>query len=569
MILNTLETLFRPILEKYTDHPEKFFGMITRCNDPKFGDYQANFAMGLAKSLGKKPRDVAAELRDAVMENAVAREMFEKIDIAGPGFLNLTFSETWLKKMLLTAAADGRLGIPMAEKPQTIVLDYSSPNVAKPMHVGHIRSTVIGNSLYRILKFLGHRVIGDNHLGDWGTQFGMILWGWKHFRDEAAFAEKPVEELTRLYRLARQKMDENEAIADECRRETEKLHSGDAENRALWSRFMPFCLDEIDRVYRRLDVTFDETLGESFYNDRLPQVVEILQEKGLITESDGAKCVFLPGREAPMIVQKSDGAYLYATTDLATVMYRMEQFHPDAILYIVDHRQSEHFEMFFETARKLGYEQVDLRHVKFGTVLGEDRRPFKTRSGDTVGLEGLLDEAVERAKKILVENGTETDVDETASRIGIAALKYADLSQNRDSDYIFSYDKMLAMNGNTATYMQYAYARVCSIFTKANDGKRPECGPIDWTHPSERALAMELLRFDDALAAVVKDYRPNFLSNYLYDLANRYSVFFENCSVLRAESEEIRRSRLRLCDLTARTLQKGLELLGIQVVSRM
>ncbi len=573
MIRSQLETLLHPILFKYTDAPEQFLGMLTRCNDPKFGDYQANFAMSLAKSLGKNPREVAGAMREDILA-ANTDGMLAGVEVAGPGFLNFTLNDAWMVNLLSAALKNDRLAVPVADVPRTIILDYSSPNVAKPMHVGHIRSTVIGNALYRILKFLGHRVIGDNHLGDWGTQFGMIIYGWKHFRDDDAFAAAPVPELSRLYRLVREKMDADEQIADACRKETERLHSGDAENLSLWKQFMPFCLEEIDRVYDRLDVHFDETLGESFYNDRLPGVVQMLKDKGLARESNGAVCVFFEGRENPMIVQKKDGAYLYATTDIATIEYRMERFSPDAILYVVDHRQSEHFEMLFQCVRMMGYENLELRHVSFGTVLGEDRRPFKTRSGDTVGLEGLLDEAVARAKAVLAENSSDIPpetLEETAQNIGIAALKYADISQNRDSDYIFSYDKMLAMNGNTATYMQYAYARVRSIFTKG--GITPEAvisrAELQLTHPAERALAVELLRFTEALEASVKDYRPNFLSAYLYELANRYSTFFESCPVLRAETEALRDSRLLLCDLTARTISQGLELLGIRTVQRM
>ena len=573
MIRSKLESLLSPILAKHTETPEKFLGMLNRCADPKFGDYQANFAMSLAKTLGQKPRDVAEAMTADILA-ADKEKMLAKVEVAGPGFLNFTLSDEWMVERLAAAAKDERLGVTPAQTPKTIILDYSSPNVAKPMHVGHIRSTVIGNALYRILKFLGHRVVGDNHLGDWGTQFGMIIYGWKHFRDEAAFRESPVKELSRLYRLTREKMDADEQIADACRKETERLHAGDAENLALWQKFMPFCLEEIDRVYDRLDIQFDETLGESFYNDRLPGVVEMLKAKGLARESNGAMCVFLEGHENPMIVQKKDGAYLYATTDLATIEYRRERFSPDAILYVVDHRQSEHFDMLFQLAELLGYKNLELRHVSFGTVLGEDRRPFKTRSGDTVGLEGLLDEAVQKAKAVLAENSSDIPpekLDETAQNIGIAALKYADISQNRDSDYIFSYDKMLAMNGNTATYMQYAYARVRSIFTKG--GFSPEDvisrATLEFTHPAERALAVELLRFSEALESAVKDYRPNFLSAYLYELANRYSSFFENCPVLRAENDRVRDSRLMLCDLTARTISQGLELLGIRVVERM
>ncbi|MDO4570297.1 MAG: arginine--tRNA ligase [Planctomycetia bacterium] len=575
MILSTIEHVFRPILSRYTDTPEKFLGMISRCADAKFGDYQANFAMPLGKILGEKPRDTAQKILNDVCENPLAEKMFEKIDVAGPGFLNLTLRAEWVAEQLECAARDERLGVPSAADPKTYVIDYSSPNVAKPMHVGHIRSTIIGDSVCRTLRFLGHHVVSDNHLGDWGTQFGMIFYGWKHYLDEKKFEENPIMELLRLYRIAREEMDSNESVADECRRETERLHAGDPENLALWNRIMPHCLAEIDRAYARLDISFDETHGESFYNDRLPGVVQLLKEKGLAVESNGAVCVFFEGRETPMIVQKKDGAYLYATTDLATFFYRMENFNPDAILYVVDHRQSEHFQMLFKTIRMLGYEDVDLRHVSFGTILGEDRTPFKTRSGETVGLDGLLDEAVERARAAILQNPTTTiapeDLDETSRRIGIGALKYADLSQNRESDYIFSYDKMLSLNGNTAAYMQYAYARVRSIFSRGgfDPNEVASSSKIVLTHPAERALAIELLRFGEALEGVAKDFRPNFLSSYLYELANRYSSFFENCPVLRAEEDAVRDSRLTLCDLTARTIQKGLGLLGIQTVEKM
>jgi arginyl-tRNA synthetase len=359
------------------------------------------------------------------------------------------------------------------------------------------------------------------------------------------------------------------------------LHAGDEENRRLWREFLPYCEDEIGRVYRRLGVRFDHTLGESFYEDRLGPLVDELIRRGIAKESDGAICIFLEGQPVPMIVRKQDGAFLYATTDLATLRYRMETWQPDAILYVVDHRQSLHFEQLFAAGRLLGHDNVDLQHVSFGTVLGEDGRPFRTRAGDTVGLEGLLDEAVRRAAQIVEANdqakpnGPELSPEErqrVAETVGIAALKYADLSQNRTSDYVFSYDKMLAMNGNTATYMQYAYARVRSIFAKGNvdvDALRTSGAKIRLDTPAERALALELLRFSEALDLVVADFRPNQLTAYLFELANCYSTFFENCPVLRAESEELRQSRLLLCDLTARTIRQGLELLGISVVDRM
>jgi arginyl-tRNA synthetase len=558
------------------DSVSEYLAMVRPSQDPKFGDYQANFSMPLAKRLGRPPRDIAQDAIKALSPG----EMLELPEVAGPGFINFRLRREWIEKQLQSAVADDRLGIPKTIAPQTIVIDYSAPNVAKPMHVGHIRSTVIGDSLYRTLKFLGHTVIGDNHIGDWGTQFGMIIYGWKHFRDENAYRADRVQELSRLYRhvhdlIGSQKdSPTGKSVLDE----TAKLHAGDQENLRLWREFLPSCLEDIDRIYRRLGVRFDETLGESFYHDRLGEVVGDLQRRGIATESDGAVCVFLDGFEAPMIVRKRDGAYLYATSDLATIKYRMDTWRPDLILYVVDHRQSLHFEQLFATARLWGYSDVKLRHIGFGTVLGTDGRPFRTRAGDTVGLMPLLDEAVARAKEIITSTGTDVarlppeEQDRVAEVVGIGALKYADLSQNRTSDYTFSYDKMLAMNGNTATYMQYAYARVRSIFRKGDvdlDRLRARDGGILLKEPAERTLGLELLRFSEALDMVVDDFRPNFLTTYLFDLANRYSTFFEQCPVLKAPDEPTQKSRFLLCDLTARTIETGLRLLGIDVVERM
>ena len=630
--------------------------MVRPSQDPKFGDYQANFAMPLGKRLGRPPRDVAAE----TLAGLQLDDLCQPPEIAGPGFINLRIKEDRLTGLLAAAVGDERLGVERAAAPKTYVVDFSAPNVAKPMHVGHIRSTVIGDSLDRTLKFAGHRVIGDNHIGDWGTQFGMIIYGYRHFRDEAAYRASPVDELARLYRLVNQLVDYHEGreklaqllekvvrdeqaverqasqaaagdpqaekkaakalkklqtdlaesrkelkaleekqaaiesspqlakLAAEHREigaavlaETAKLHSGDAENLRLWREFMPPCLEAIEQVYRRLGVKFDVALGESFYHDRLAAVVADLKTRGIARESDGAVCVFFEDSAVPMIVQKRDGAFLYATTDLATIQYRMETWSPDAILYVVDHRQSDHFKMLFAAARKWGCEQVEFQHISFGTVLGDDGRPFKTRSGDTVGLMGLLDEAVARAGQIVAENddkklgGAELSPDERreiAERVGIAALKYADLSQNRTSDYVFSYDKMLAMNGNTATYMQYAYARVRSIFRKGSidvDALRASGAAITLDGAAERGLALAILRFSEALEFTLADYRPNQLTTYLFDLANAYSTFFEQCPVLKAETPALRDSRLLLCDLTARTLKQGLALLGIEVVDKM
>ena len=623
--------------------------MVRPSQEPTFGDYQANMAMALGKQLGKPPREVAQQ----IVERLDVADICETPEIAGPGFINLRLKDDWLVTQLKMAKSDERLGVGLAPKAKTYIIDYSAPNVAKPMHVGHIRSTMIGNALVRMLRFYGHKVISDNHIGDWGTQFGMILYGYKHFLDRAAYESKPVDELARLYRLVRKLVDYHRDVADmpkheqkavelktkleelnaklqnesdaaaqkklrkeqsrlntqimelldtikavadkikavhndaatlemvksnpdigqEVLEETSKLHHGDAENQRLWHEFVPACMEDIERIYRRLKVTFDHTLGESFYNDRLPDLVKRLIESGLARETDGAIGVFLPGQDIPMLIRKKDGAFLYATTDLATIEYRVETFQPDVILYLTDFRQSLHFEQFFATARLMGHKDIELTHVKFGTVLGEDGKPFKTRSGDTVGLESLLDEAERRAYEIVVANAPPSpDHHETARRIGIGALVYADLSQNRESDYVFSYDKMLAMNGNTATYLQYAYARVQSIFARGEvdlDTLRGGETSLLFEQPIERALALDLLKFEEAIELSLRDYRPNVITAYLYELANRYASFFEQCPVLRAENETTRNSRLLFCDLVARTMQLGLQLLGIETVERM
>ena len=576
-LLPNLQARFRQALAPLTDRPEPWLEMIRRAQDARFGDYQANFAMALGKQLNKRPQELAVE----VVARLDVADLCQPPEVAGPGFINLRLKDEWLVQQLTAAVNDPRLGVEPAAAPRTYVIDFSAPNVAKPMHVGHIRSTVIGDALCRTLRFLGHQVISDNHIGDWGTQFGMIIYGYKHFLEADAYQQWPVQELARLYRLVRQLVDEDPQIGRDAQAETAKLHAGDTENCRLWQEFMPYCLEDIQRIYRRLDVHFDHALGESYYHDMLPGVVEELRRRGIAQESQGAVCVFLEGQPAPMIVQKQDGAYLYATTDLATIRYRMQQWRPDAILYVVDHRQGMHFEQLFGVARLLGYDKVELQHVSFGTVLGNDGRPFKTRAGDTVGLEGLLDEAILRAARIVAENdeakpdGAELSPEQracVAETVGIGALKYADLSQNRTSDYKFDYEKMLAMNGNTATYMQYAYARVRNIFAKGNidvQQLRASGAAIALGTPAERALAIELLRFGDALSLAMVDYRPNQLTAYLFDLANSFSTFYEVCPVLKAETPELRDSRLLLSDLTARTIQKGLELLGIGVEEKM
>jgi len=655
-ILTELKERFRAALVPFANDPTELLAMIRPVQDARFGDYQANCAMPLAKQLGKSPRDVAAEL----VQRLDVGDICHAPEIAGPGFINLRLQDHWLQQRLSAALEDSRLSVAPVAQPRTYVIDYSSPNVAKPMHVGHIRSTVIGDALCRTLRFLGHRVISDNHLGDWGTQFGMIIYGYKHFADSAAYAASPVDELSRLYKLVNQLVDYHDAgqelpklqadlarreaalaaqrnapadgdaaagkkaqkalgkleegvrearqkieslrrkrtaiedddelaamarshprIAEAVLEETAKLHAGDPENVRLWHEFLPPCRAEIQRLYDRIGISFDVEHGESFYHDRLTAVVDDFQRRSLAQESEGALCVFLDGFDAPMIVRKKDGAFLYATTDLATIQFRMSQWQPEAILYVVDHRQSEHFEKLFAAARLWGYKQVDLRHISFGTVLGEDGRPFKTRSGDTVGLEGLLDEAVQRAHAVVTANDdakpdgpelSEAERQKIATVVGLGAIKYADLSHNRTSDYVFSYDKMLALNGNTATYMQYSYARVNGIFSRGAvdiDSLRRSLASIHLDNPAERALALALLRFSDALADVLEDYRPNQLTAYLFELTKVFFTFYEQCPVLRAEADAVRRSRLLLCDLTARTIKQGLNLLGIDVVERM
>jgi arginyl-tRNA synthetase len=564
--------------------------------DAAFGDYSGTMAMALAKRAGAKPRDVAVEIIRRLQSAPGYADLFEPPgDPVGPGFINVRVRDDALAAAVGHAVADERLGVTAVAEPQRVVVDFSSPNVAKPMHVGHIRSTVIGDAIARILRFRGHHVITDNHLGDWGTQFGMILWGWKHCRDDAAFAADPTAELGRLYRLVRKVADAKpeELAADpvatalvaahpdaarEVLAETAKLHEGDPENRALWERFMPVCRGEIDRIYQRLHVTFDHTLGESFFHPLLGGVVADLLAAGLARESRGAIGVFLGGEDdPPLLIRKADGAFLYATTDLATIRWRREHWKPDRILYVVDHRQSQHFEQVFETARRWGCGDVDLVHVAFGTVLGEDGKPFKTRAGDTVGLEALLDEGVERAAAI-VGSGDEgragmSDEDRrhVAETVGIGAIKYADLSQNRTTDYVFSFDKMLQLTGNTAAYMQYAVARVEGIFTKGGvdrEALRRAGHGVQVSDPRERALALELLRFGEVLEDVEADSRPNVLTAWLYDLAGRYSTFYDALPVLKAAGAD-RDSRLALCDLTGRVLRRGLELLGIGTVEKM
>ena len=555
--------------------------------DSKFGDYQFNGSMGLAKEAKVSPRKVA----EKIVEFFAIPDVLEPVEIAGPGFLNLRIKPQWLAQKIQEMAADPRLGVLKPEKVKTFVIDFSSPNVAKPMHVGHLRSTILGDSLARTLRFLGHTVITDNHLGDWGTQFGIILHGYKHMLDEKAFQNEPVKELARLYVEVRKLFKTPEEIAkgvidpvqNACRDETAKMHKGDQTNLELWRKFMPLCLGEIDLVYQRLGVRFDHTYGESFYQPFLNKVVQDLSASGLARESEGALAIFLTEDATPALVRKSDGAFTYMTTDLATIQYRVEQWKPDAILYVVDSRQSLHFSQLFQIAQQWLGQQTRLEHISFGSVLGADRKPIKTRSGDAVAsLDQLLDEAVRLAKEVYQaayhqEGETQSkesleDLNRVGDVVGIGAVKYADLCQNRTSDYVFNWEKMMAMEGNTATYMQYAYARNRSIFRKGEfnpDNYRNASIPVLLDTAEERGLALQLFRFEEAITLALVDYKPSLITSYLWDVAKAYSVFFQNCPVLKAPNEGIRQSRLLLCDLTARVLKQGLELLGISVLEKM
>jgi arginyl-tRNA synthetase len=624
-LARTLKTAFARAMAGMTPGAPAYAELVRAAQNPKFGDYQANCAMPLGKELGRPPREVAAE----ILERLELGRMVARGEIAGPGFINLRLADDWLADELRRVEQDERLGVEPAAQPRTFVIDFSSPNVAKPMHVGHIRSTIIGDSLTRLLRFLGHRVVTDNHIGDWGTQFGMLIFGYKHLLDRQAFDARPVAELARLYRLVNTLAEGTEAaerlrlfppghadrtdaaarwerfeaqlerlrgedprvaalagrfpvaaelsawVAEQSRQETARLHAGDPENTALWQTFMPYCLAELERVYERLGVGFDHWRGESFYNPMLPGVVGELLERGIAEISEGAVCVFLSRDRAPCLVRKSDGAFLYTTTDLATVKYRAEQFRPDAILYVVDQRQSLHFQQFFEVARRWGYDRIEFVHVSFGTILGSDGRPFRTREGGTVGLEPLLDEAVERARKIV--DGKSPELSETerarvAEAVGIGAIKYADLSVHRSSDYTFSWERMMALDGNSATYLQYAYVRPRSIFREGRVDPvalRRDPPPIRLRQPEERELGLRLLRFPETLEEAAAELRPNAIAGYLYELANAFSAFYHSCPVLKAGTPEERASRLVLCDLTARTLRQGLALLGIGTIDQM
>ncbi len=564
---------------------------ITVATDARFGDYQTNIAMMLAKQQRANPRQLAQQIIDKLD----VAELCEPPEIAGAGFINFRLRPAWIEQRIATLANDERLGVPAPERVKQLVIDFSSPNVAKPMHVGHIRSTILGDSLARIAEFIGHRVVRDNHIGDWGTQFGMLLVGWKTVLDRDALAADPLGEMERIYKRISPQCDEakpefNAEVRTAARAELVKLQGGDAENLAIWQEMIRLSQVQFDNVYARLGVRFDVALGESFYNPWLKDIVSELRTAGVATESNGAVCVFSDRTGAekddpfliqrdgewsdiPAIIQKEDGGANYTTTDLATLQYRLKTWSPDEIVVITDGRQQHHFRQLFAIFRRWHpelVERVRLAHVWFGTILGADGKPFKTRSGETIKLADLLAEAEERALKLVTEKNPDlpdADRREIARVVGLGAIKYADLLPNRQSDYIFSWDKMLSFQGNTAPYLQYSYVRIRSIFRKSGESAKADAA-IVLAEPAELALAKKLFQFGEVLPQVLDDYRPNQLANYLYELASTFHSFFEACPVLKSEAAT-RDSRLLLCDATARMLRQGLALLGIEAPERM
>ncbi len=556
---------------------------VSTCQDERYGHFQTNWAMVSAKALKLPPRDLAQKLVDAFQSDP---ELLAPV-IAGPGFVNFTFKNEAMIASLTTLGRDERLGIRHVDKPLRVLLDFSSPNVAKQMHVGHIRSTILGETLSRILKSLGHRVVKDNHLGDWGTQFGMVILGYKRGGNESSLREDPFAHLESLYKAVQEETKTNEATLAQARLELLKLQQGDPENRKLWEIFIELSKKDIERIYERLDIRFDYTLGESFYNDLLPGVVREMKEKGIARESEGAVAVFsdhsLPPKsdpfvvmekggtvkDYPFIIQKSDGAYLYGTTDLATIKYRIEELKIQRSIYVTDSRQQQHFNQLFATVKRWGLE-IELEHVWFGTILGPDKTPIKTREGKPIKLKELLDESEQRASLILQEKRPEMDPEKQkaiARVMGLGALKYADQAQNRNLDYVFDWDKMLAFDGNTAPYLINAYVRTRSILRKA--GPPDKNLPLTLEHDVEWELARKLLAYGDVLASVSQEYRPHLLCSYLYETASLFHRFFENCPVLRAESESLKNSRLMLSNLTGDILKSGLWHLGIETVEEM
>ncbi|MCA1903800.1 MAG: arginine--tRNA ligase [Cyanobacteria bacterium KgW148] len=548
---------------------------VTVAKDPKFGDYQCNDAMGLGKKLGMKPRDVAQKIIDRLQVN----DMAEPLTIEGPGFINLRLKLDFINQELTKMLTDDRLGIPLVSQPQRVIVDFSSPNIAKEMHVGHLRSTILGDCIAKILEFQGHHVLRLNHVGDWGTQFGMLI---THLQDNFPEALTRSEalalgDLVNFYRAAKQRFDQDEEFKERSRLAVVDLQSGEPRARQAWQLLCEQSRREFAKIYEILRVKLEER-GESFYNPFLADVVTDLEKIGLLQEDEGAKCVFLEGylnkegETLPLIVQKSDGGYNYATTDLAALRYRINVDRADRIIYVTDSGQADHFAQVFQVARRAGWltDAVSVVHVPFGLVLGEDGKKFKTRSGDTVALKELLKEAVDRAFADINSRSPDASLEfkqQVAQVIGIAAVKYADLAQNRNSNYIFSFDKMLSLQGNTAPYLLYAYVRIQGIGRKS-DVAIERGQPLQIKHPAEIILAKHLLQFVEVIETVAEDLMPSRLCQYLFELSQKFNQFYDQCPILQA-AETDRNSRLSLCEITANTLKIGLNLLGINVLEKM
>jgi len=543
----------------------------------QFGDYQANGVMAVAKKLGMAPRQLAEQVLSHLSLDGIAN----KVEIAGPGFINIFLAPEFLAAEVNQALKSERLGVTQPQ-PQTIVIDYSAPNVAKEMHVGHLRSTIIGDASVRTLEFLGHNVIRANHVGDWGTQFGMLI-AYLELKQQENAGEMALADLEGFYREAKKHYDEDAAFAERARGYVVKLQGGDEYCREMWRKLVDITMSQNQQTYERLNVTLTrkDVMGESLYNPMLPGIVADLKAKGLAVESEGATVVFLDeyknkeGEPMGVIIQKKDGGYLYTTTDIACAKYRYETLHADRVLYYIDSRQHQHLMQAWTIVRKAGYvpDSVPLEHHMFGMMLGKDGKPFKTRAGGTVKLADLLDEALERARRLVAEKNPEMPADELeklANAVGIGAVKYADLSKNRTTDYVFDWDNMLAFEGNTAPYMQYAYTRVLSVFRKAGlEESVLENAPVTIGEERESQLAARLLQFEETLNVVAREGTPHVMCAYLYDLAGLFSGFYEHCPILSAGDEEVRNSRLKLALLTAKTLKLGLDTLGIETVDRM
>ncbi len=579
------EKLTAALIAAGVELPEGISPALSISADLRFGDYQSNVAMMFAKKLKMNPRELAGKIVAALQESGT--DELATTDIAGPGFINFRVTQQAWSERVNLLVSDDRLGVPQASNPANIVVDFSAPNVAKPMHVGHIRSTIIGDSLSRISRFLGHNVITDNHIGDWGTQFGMVIYGWKNLIDQAALEAAPLQELLRIYRAVNLLYKSDPAIAEICKNELVKLQSGDEENKAIWQQCVDVSKLGLNAIYDRLDISFDHWLGESYYNDKLAPLTEALKASGEAKLSDGALCVFSGDElevkkdpfkknedgewiDLPMIVRKEDGGFNYATTDIATIDFRLQEWNADKIWYVVDARQSLHFRQLFDISKRRGC-QAELEHVTFGTILGKDGKPLKTRDGDLPQLEDVLNDAISASRAIIEEKSADLPAEEKdalAISIGLGSVKFTELSHNRNSDYVFDLDKMVALQGDTAPYLQYSNVRCQSIFRKLDETPDFSGLQAEISEEGEISLTRMLARYGEILPTVLDDLRPNILANYLLELARSFHSFFEACPVLQSEGNT-QLTRLALCKSTSRILAHGLSLLGIDTPNRM